>query len=197
MSSTRGDGDRSLVLGLDPGTATLGYGLVAVEGERVTYVACGVIKTSSGDPIELRLRRLYSELKDLMERYRPSEVAVERLFFARNARTAIAVGQARGVALLAAAQAGAPVSEYTPLQIKQAVTSYGRADKVQIQEMVRVLLGLQERPEPDDAADALAVAICHVHCSRFASLARKVMAAAGRRPTAVSDVVKPRGSKRP
>ncbi len=148
----------------------MGFGLVAVDGSGLRYVDSGALTTSPGTATHLRLKNLYDSLCALLAEYRPAEVAIEQLYFAANARTAIAVGQARGVALLAAAQAGLPVSEYTPLQVKQAVTSYGKATKAQIQEMVRVLLKLESVPEPDDAADALAVAICHAHWSRYSSM---------------------------
>ncbi|RMF33429.1 MAG: crossover junction endodeoxyribonuclease RuvC [Chloroflexi bacterium] len=156
-----------LVLGIDPGLATTGYGLVREKEGELEAVAYGVITTPASLPLPRRLQRLYRELKALIETYRPRAGALESLFFGRNVRTAMTVGQARGVALLALAEAGLPVSEYTPLAVKQAVAGYGGADKRQVQEMVRVLLGLRERPRPDDAADALAVAICHLHSARL------------------------------
>jgi len=156
-----------LVLGIDPGLATTGYGLVREKEGELEAVAYGVITTPASLPLPRRLQRLYQELKALIETYRPRAGALESLFFGRNVRTAMTVGQARGVALLALAEAGLPVSEYTPLAVKQAVAGYGGADKRQVQEMVRVLLGLRERPRPDDAADALAVAICHLHSARL------------------------------
>ncbi|MGQ9779067.1 MAG: crossover junction endodeoxyribonuclease RuvC [Bacillota bacterium] len=152
-----------LVLGLDPGLARTGYGLVRREGNRLFALAYGTVATPAGLCLSERLFRLYRELRELIRTYRPEAVAVEELFFCRNVRTAMAVGQARGVALLVAAEAGLTVSEYTPLQVKQAVVGYGRAEKHQVQEMVRVLLALPGPPRPDDAADALAVAICHAH----------------------------------
>jgi len=157
------------VLGIDPGLALTGYGLVDGNGE-LQLLAQGVISTPSSKPLPERLRSLYTELKAILERFRPDAVAVEELFFSRNVRTAFAVGQARGVALLAIADAQIPLYEYTPLQVKQALTGYGRADKKQIQNMVRLLLGLESIPQPDDVADAIAVAICHIHSSRMASL---------------------------
>ncbi len=156
-----------LVLGIDPGLATTGYGLVREKDGELRAIAYGVITTSASLPLPRRLQRLYRELKALIETYRPRAGALETLFFGRNVRTAMTVGQARGVALLALADANLPVSEYTPLAVKQAVVGYGRADKRQVQEMVRALLGLEERPRPDDAADALAVAICHLHSARL------------------------------
>lgn len=159
-----------LVLGLDPGLATLGYGLVEGEGQDLRAVAYGVIKTPAGAPLAERLLQLREDLLALLEQYRPDVAAVEELFFGTNARTAILVGQARGVVLLTLAEAHLPIAEYTPLQAKQAITGYGQADKLQMQHMVRILLSLEELPKPDDAADALALAICHHHTARMAGL---------------------------
>jgi crossover junction endodeoxyribonuclease RuvC len=152
-----------VVLGVDPGIAITGYGVVRENQDVLESVAYGVITTPAGWPLPRRLQRLYSELMALMKTYHPGEASVEELFFARNARTALAVGHARGVILLALADAGLPSYEYTPLQVKQAITGYGRASKEQMQEMVRLLLQLETIPQPDDAADALAIAICHAH----------------------------------
>lgn len=152
---------RRIVLGIDPGTAILGYGAVAVEGDELEALAFGVITTSASIPLASRLLLLFDGLAQVVEQTHPTEAAVEQLFFARNVQSALAVGHARGIALLAAARRGLPVSEYTPLQVKQAVVGYGRATKEQVQNMVRVMLGLRENPQPDDAADALAIAICH------------------------------------
>lgn len=162
-----------LALGIDPGTAVMGYGLVAEADGKLHPVDYGVLTTSAGLPLARRLQVLYDGLTDLIRRHQPTEVAVEELFFSRNARTALAVGQARGVALLAAANSGLPVAEYTPQQVKQAVAVYGRARKDQIQQMVRVLLRLDEVPQPDDAADALALAICHLHTTQAERLVRR------------------------
>ena len=152
-----------LVLGIDPGTAITGYGLVRVDREVLEPVAYGVIRTPASDALARRLQHLHHEMSQLIDAYGPTEGAVEELFFARNARTALSVGHARGVILLTLQQAALPIFEYTPLQVKQAITGYGRASKGQVQQMVRVLLGLAAIPEPDDAADALAIAICHVN----------------------------------
>ncbi len=152
---------KRVVLGIDPGTAILGYGVVAADGEALEAVDFGVLTTPASLPLTSRLLLLFDGLIGVIERTGPAEVAVEQLFFAKNAQSALAVGQARGVALLAAARHGLPVSEYTPLQVKQAVAGYGRATKMQVQSMVRVMLSLSELPQPDDAADALAIAICH------------------------------------
>lgn len=152
-----------MVLGIDPGVAITGYGIVRQKLDALESVAYGVITTPPEWPLPRRLQHLYRELMMLLESYHPAEASVEELFFARNARTALSVGHARGVVLLALADAGLPTHEYTPLQVKQAITGYGRAGKEQMQEMVRLLLQLEAVPQPDDAADALAVAICHLH----------------------------------
>ncbi len=151
-----------LTLGIDPGTAITGYGLVEGRGDRLTLVECGILTTPAGEPLPRRLQAIYNGLTHLVQEKRPDNAAVEQLFFSQNARTALAVGHARGVALLAVTMMGLPVFEYTPLQVKQAVTGYGRASKEQVQSMVRVLLGLDTIPQPDDAADAVAIAICHL-----------------------------------
>lgn len=155
-----------LTLGVDPGTALLGFGLVRGDAspELVDY---GVVVTTAADSMPDRLALLYDAVVELLNVHRPDVLAIEQLFFARNVTTALAVGQARGVVLLAAAQQGIPVSEYKPAEVKQTITGYGKADKQQVQEMVRIQLGLSDVPQPDDAADALAVALCHVHVSRF------------------------------
>ncbi len=157
------------VLGLDPGLAVMGYGIIDDSDGGLTAIEYGVLSTPAGQATPERLRTLYDGLSGLIESYQPDEVAVE-LFVARNLRTALMVGQARGVALLAAANKGLPVYEYTPLEVKQRVSGYGRGDKRQVQEMVRMQLGLDCIPQPDDAADALAVAICHVSESRLSHL---------------------------
>jgi crossover junction endodeoxyribonuclease RuvC len=158
----------TLALGIDPGTATTGYGLVRLTpGGDLEVVTFGVIVTPPQTPAHERLLMLYGDLKDLLSLHRPDSCAVEKLFFQRNVSTALAVGQARGVVLLAIAQAGAAVAEYTPNEVKQAVAGYGSADKRQVQEMVRTLLRLPEIPRPDDAADALAIAITHLHTRRY------------------------------
>lgn len=157
-----------LVLGIDPGTATTGYGFVReTDRDGLAPIAFGVILTPAGMSAAERLVILHRQLSDLILLHCPQSAAVERLFFQRNVTTAMAVGQARGVALLAIAQAGVAVAEYTPMEVKQSVCGYGGADKRQIQEMVRALLGLKEIPRPDDAADALAIAICHLSVGRF------------------------------
>jgi crossover junction endodeoxyribonuclease RuvC len=157
-----------LALGLDPGTATTGYGLVRLAPDgSLLAVKYGVITTPKNTPAAERLLTLYDQLQHLLHEHKPETVAVEKLFFQRNVSTALAVGQARGVMLLASARAGLEVFEYTPNEIKQAVAGYGSAGKRQMQEMVRVLLALDDIPRPDDAADALAVAITHLNTNRY------------------------------
>jgi len=162
-----------IILGIDPGTAITGYGVIDKERGKITPLAFGVIRTDSDQAAPERLQMIYNELEEVMDRHEPSEAAVEQIFFNTNAKTAISVGQARGVAVLSLANRGLEIGEYTPLQIKQAVCGYGRADKKQIQDMVQNLLGLKKRPKPDDAADGLAVAICHAHSAAFNSAVRE------------------------
>ena len=158
----------TLVLGIDPGTATTGYGLVHDrEDGSLESIEYGTIQTPADIEAHKRLSILYSKLNELLLLHRPDTCAVEKLFFQSNVKTAIAVGQARGVVLLAISEAGLDMSEYTPNEVKQAVTGYGSAGKKQVQEMVRVLLGLPDIPRPDDAADALAIAITHLHTRKF------------------------------
>ncbi len=152
-----------LILGIDPGTAITGYGIIDVQGNKLAVVDYGCIRTESNLPLFRRLQIIYKEINRLIEEFKPDHFAIEELFFNKNTRTALAVGQARGVALLSAADAGLEIAEYTPLQVKQAVVGYGRADKGQVQYMVKTILCLNEAPKPDDTADALALAICHSH----------------------------------
>jgi crossover junction endodeoxyribonuclease RuvC len=159
------------VFGIDPGTATTGYGVIEENAGRLILVTFGTIRTPADRLLPDRLLELHCRLSELLALHAPETAAVESLFFQKNVRTAISVGQARGAALLALAQRGIPVGEYTPLEVKQAVTGYGGAEKRQVQVMVRTLLGLPELPRPDDAADALAVAICHAHAQKFLRLA--------------------------
>lgn len=153
------------ILGIDPGIAIVGFGFIDKTGSKITPVQFGSIQTEAGTDPGLRLRQVYDSTVQLIDKYKPDAVAIEKLFFNRNVTTAFTVGQARGVIILAAVQAGLPVGEYTPLQVKQAVVGYGNAEKKQVQEMVRIFLKLQAAPKPDDVADALAVAICHAHSS--------------------------------
>ena len=163
-----------LVLGIDPGTAITGYGLVREDEAGLALVDHGVITTPAGQPLPGRLQAIYRGLREVVAEHQPQIAAVEELFFSRNARTALSVGHARGVILLALADAGLSIHEYKPLEIKQAVAGYGGADKQQVQEMVRMLLELDHVPQPDDAADALAVAVCHIHSARMTSLIASV-----------------------
>jgi crossover junction endodeoxyribonuclease RuvC len=160
-----------VILGIDPGTATTGYALVTedVAGE-AQLMRCGVVLTPAGAPMPARLQTIYRGISALIAEAAPDAVAVEELFFNRNVSTALTVGQARGVILLAAALAGLPVFEYKPAEVKQALVGYGSASKQQMQEMVRLLLRLDEIPRPDDAADAVAVAVCHLHSARLRRL---------------------------
>ncbi len=149
------------ILGIDPGTGILGFGIIEASKAKAQLVDAGVIRTPVKEDDAVRLQTIFEELTDIIVQTKPTEMAVEKLFFSQNITTAMTVSQARGVVLLCGQQAGLELFEYTPLQIKQALTGYGRADKKQIQEMVRVVLGLKEVPKPDDCADALACAICH------------------------------------
>jgi crossover junction endodeoxyribonuclease RuvC len=150
----------NIILGIDPGIADTGYGVIAISGSKLTALAYGSIKTKKGVLHEQRLAQLYTELMAIITKYRPTRMGIEKLFFAQNTTTAMAVAQARGVSLLCAAQAQLPVIEMTPVQVKMGLTSYGRATKAQMQQMIKAVLGLKEIPKPDDAADALAIAIC-------------------------------------
>jgi crossover junction endodeoxyribonuclease RuvC len=151
------------VFGIDPGSIRTGYGCIDTTGRRHRLVACGAIGTSPKLALGERLLAIHSELTELLRRHKPDCVAIENVFHARNARSALVLGHARGVAVLAAVQAGRPIAEYTPAAIKATIVGYGRADKRQMQGMVKLLLGLDAPPSPHDAADALAVALCHVH----------------------------------
>lgn len=151
-----------IIAGIDPGSRVTGYGFLEVQGNRYRCVDFGAIRAgTSKQPLSYRLTKIYSELTTLMGSHHPSAVAVEGVFYATNAQSALKLGQARGVALLAAAQCGAQIVEYSPLEVKKAVAGYGRADKIQIQTMVGMLLNMVDPPRPNDAADALAVALCH------------------------------------
>jgi crossover junction endodeoxyribonuclease RuvC len=153
------------VFGIDPGSVRTGYGCIETDGRRHRLVACGAIAAGPRVVLAVRLQEIHDRLRELIARNRPDCVAIENLFHARNVKSALVLGHARGVAVLAAVQAGLPIVEYTPAEIKASVVGYGRADKHQMQQMVKLLLGLDSPPAPHDAADALAVAICHVHAS--------------------------------
>jgi crossover junction endodeoxyribonuclease RuvC len=153
------------ILGIDPGTGIVGFGVIETNGRKHTMLDAGVIRTPAHQAQELRLDTIYTSLKTIIAANNPDIMVVEKLFFAKNVTTAMTVSQARGVILLAATRSGVPIAEYTPLQIKQALTGYGRAEKTQIQDMVKVMLGLSQRPKPDDCADALAAALTHATAS--------------------------------
>ncbi|MCI9625199.1 MAG: crossover junction endodeoxyribonuclease RuvC [Clostridia bacterium] len=159
-----------VILGIDPGVAIVGYGVVDYTGNRFRTIDYGAITTPAKTKLTSRIKTIYEELRLLLYRHKPDVMAVEELFFNTNTTTAMAVAQARGVILLAGTNESIPIFEYTPLQIKQAVTGYGRADKQQMQQMTKTLLGLASVPKPDDTADALAVAICHGHSNGFGSI---------------------------
>jgi len=158
-------------MGIDPGYAILGYAVVEASGNDLSLLACGVITTPAGLVLPQRLQQIYKQLSALVDEYRPEEAAMEELFFGRNVTTAIAVGHARRVVILAVVNAGIAIPEYKPSEVKLAVTGYGAAKKGQIGEMVRLLLHLQSIPRPDDAADAAAIAICHLHTASYQLLA--------------------------
>ena len=163
-----------IILGIDPGLATMGYGVIEAEGQKRKVVQFGTINTRAGCPTPQRLRSIFQGVNQLLDIYAPDDVAFEELFFSKNVTTGIAVAQARGAALAAVAARTDNVYEYTPMQIKQAITGYGGADKHQVQLMVKMLLGMKEIARPDDAADALAVAITHAHSMRAGALFKSV-----------------------
>ncbi len=158
------------ILGIDPGLAIVGYGIVDKEGNAYKTIYYDAITTAAHTPIENRIKIIYDEMNLIIEKFKPDVVSIEELFFNNNAKTALAVGQARGVVLLSAVEHNIPIYEYTPLQVKQALTGYGRASKMQIQQMMKSMLALSEIPKPDDVADALAIAICHGNSVRFNSI---------------------------
>jgi crossover junction endodeoxyribonuclease RuvC len=153
----------SKILGIDPGIATTGFGIIQKQGNKIKAIDYGKIITTPKDKAPDRLKIIYKELKTIIKKHKPDVIAIEQLFFNKNTKTALTVGQARGIAMLSAANFNIPLYEYTPLQVKSAVVGYGRADKNQIKYMVKVLLNLKEAPTPDDTADSLAIAICHIN----------------------------------
>ena len=160
------------VLGIDPGTLTSGYGIVAEEDHKLFHIASGGISPSAKQPFPKRLKKIYEELEKIIDKYRPQVVVVEDIFVSKNIQSALKLGHARGVAILVAMNAGLAVFEYAPLEVKQAVVGNGKADKKQVQMMVKALLDLPKVPHPADAADALAAAICHIHSSRLKEILR-------------------------
>ncbi len=159
-----------IVLGIDPGTAITGYGVITDRDSQPEVITYGAITTPADLALPNRLITIHREVLNLIDQYKPDQAAIEQLFFNKNVRTALAVGHARGVIMLALAEKNVPIYEYTPLEVKQAVTGNGRAEKKQIQEMIKILLELEKIPKPDDAADALAIAVCHFHSARFSTL---------------------------
>jgi len=155
------------VIGIDPGTAITGWGVIEGDGQKLHLVAYGVVITPAQQSLAQRLQTIYSELTVIIRQWQPETSAIEELFFSNNAKTALTVGHGRGVAMLALANANLSIAEYKPMEVKQAITGHGGADKAQIQQMVKLLLELEDIPRPDDAADALAVAICHLHSARW------------------------------
>lgn len=162
------------ILGIDPGYAILGYGIVDMKGNHFSPCGYGAITTNNTMDMPDRLKHLYTQLMEVIREYEPEVAAIEELFFNTNVKTAILVGQARGVAILACANSGLEIAEYTPLQIKQGLVGYGRAEKKQVQVMVKTILNLKEVPKPDDTADALAAAICHGHSAGFRDKLKKM-----------------------
>ena len=154
-----------IILGIDPGYAIVGWGIIDYTANRFSVIYQGAVTTEAKTPFNERLEAVYDGVEDIIKRYKPSALAIEKLFYNTNAKTVIDVAQARGVINLAAVKNGVPIFEYTPLQVKQSVVGYGRAEKKQVQEMTRVILKLEKIPKPDDTADALAMAICHAHAS--------------------------------
>ena len=152
-----------IILGIDPGTAATGYGLIKIEKGNIQIIDWGCIKTLAGVSPGLRLQTIYGELNKIIKKFKPDVAVIEKLFFNQNVKTALSVGQARGVVLLVVTKYGLEVGEYTPLEVKLALTGYGRAQKRQVQEMVKRVFKMEEIPKPDDAADALAIALCYVH----------------------------------
>lgn len=170
-----GRGRKVRILGIDPGIAIVGFGFIDKQGHKCTPVQYGCIQTEAHTPDEERLLHVYEAMVQLIDKYQPDEVAFEKLFFNRNVTNAMLVSQARGVLILAATQKGLPIGEYTPMQVKQAIVGYGKAEKKQVQEMTRMFLKLQAVPKPDDVADALAVAICHAHSRTLNSKINEVL----------------------
>lgn len=163
-----------IIMGIDPGFAITGYGIIEYKGNKFSVMDYGAVTTIAGTPLCERLYKLNTGLEQLINIYKPDAVSVEELFFNKNIKTALSVGHGRGVALLSAARCGVEVFEYTPLQVKQSVVGYGRAQKSQVQQMVKMLLNLKEIPKPDDVADALAVAICHAHSYKIYKIREQI-----------------------
>lgn len=168
-------GNDLIILGFDPGIAIVGYGLVEKQGNNIRPIQYGSIQTKVGLDTGLRLKQIFDAANEIIEIYKPDAVSIEKLFFNKNVTTAMTVGQARGVLMLSAVEKNLPIYEYTPLQVKQALVGYGRAEKKQIQEMVKLYLNLKEIPKPDDVADALAIAITHAHSAKMTDIIKENM----------------------
>ncbi|MBN2738758.1 MAG: crossover junction endodeoxyribonuclease RuvC [Spirochaetales bacterium] len=164
----------SYIIGVDPGLSSVGYGIIEIKNERSFYVTHGTITTKAGEPMARRLSLIYREFSAIVAEFQPAQAGIESIFFAKNIKTAIPVAQARGVILLALGERNIPCGEYSPIEIKNAVVGRGRADKTQVQEMVRVILGLEKIPKPNHAADALATALCHHHIGRFRDICQEL-----------------------
>ncbi|OEG00188.1 crossover junction endodeoxyribonuclease RuvC [Vulcanibacillus modesticaldus] len=162
-----------IILGFDPGIAIVGFGVIKKQGNLVRPLQYGSINTKAGLETGIRLKQIYDATKEIINTYKPDAVSIEKLYFNKNVTTAMTVGQARGILMLAAVEANLPIYEYTPLQVKQALVGYGRAEKKQIQEMVKMYLNLKEIPKPDDVADALAIAICHAHSVKMTNIIKE------------------------
>ena len=156
------------ILGIDPGFAITGYSIIDYIGNKFSLITSGAVKTDAGVSFPLRLEKIYKDLEQIINEYKPDAISIEELFFNNNAKTAINVAQARGVILIVGRLKGIPTYEYTPLQVKQAVTGYGRADKMQVQRMVKMILNTEKLPKLDDITDSMAIAICHAHSAKFA-----------------------------
>lgn len=155
------------IIGIDPGYAITGFGVIEYEGNHFKLLDSGSIQTKAGTPLPIRLEKIYDDMLELIEKYKPDAISIEELFFNRNTTTAIGVAQGRGAVLIAASKTNIPIYEYTPLQVKQGVVGYGRADKKQVQMMVKTILKLEKIPKLDDTTDAIAIAICHAHSHKF------------------------------
>ena len=162
-----------VILGIDPGSVITGFGAIETENRKTRLIGCGCVRTSAKTPFAQRLRKIYGELAETLSRYHPDEVAVEDIFYSNNVKTALKIGHARGVILLAAADAGLPIAEYSPREVKKAVVGSGSASKEQVQFMVKRILALKETPQPYDTTDALAVALCHAHRIKMDALMKK------------------------
>ncbi len=182
------------ILGIDPGYAIVGFGVLEYDGYHFTPVHFGAITTEAGTPFDIRLKTILEDMTYILDKFKPDVMGIEKLFFNTNQKTAIDVAQARGVIVVAAAAQGIPIYEYTPLQVKQSVVGYGRAEKAQVMEMTRQILGLANVPKPDDTADALAIAICHGHSSAVNELKKAYTIEAAKENTKIASQLKVKGN---